>query len=56
MSEVRDFSEIAPNIAYPEFNFYEFATFVTDSEGQGSEERRVRREGKQHICQRDIVH
>ena len=24
MSKVRSFSEIAPNIAFPEFNFYEF--------------------------------
>lgn len=24
MSKVRNFSEIAPNIAFPEFNFYEF--------------------------------
>ena len=27
MSKVRNFSEIAPNIAFPEFNFYEFIIF-----------------------------
>ena len=29
MSKVRNFSEIAPNIAFPEFNFYElyYSTF-----------------------------
>ena len=32
------------------------ATFETDSEGQGSEERRVRSKGQQHIGRRDIVH
>ena len=51
MSKARNFSEIAPNIAFPEFNLYVFATFETDSE-----ERRVRSEGQQHIGQRDIVH
>ena len=114
MSEGRNFSKIAPNIAFPEFNFYELyystfekseldrikkllplremaenfglvrksmrsklgrrsfftpewkasqqdsesqqAIFETDSEGQGSEDRRVRSEGQQHIGRRDIVH
>ena len=27
MSKVQDFSEIAPNIAFPEFNFYEIIIF-----------------------------
>ena len=27
MSKVRNFSEIAPDIAFPEFNFYEFIIF-----------------------------
>ena len=51
MPKVRNFSEIAPNIAFPEFNLYVFSTFETDSA-----ERRVRSEGQQHIGQRDIVH
>lgn len=51
MSKARNISEIAPNIAFPEFNLYVFATFETDSE-----EHRVRSEGQQHIGQRDIVH
>ena len=29
MSKVRNFSEIAPNIAFPEFNFYELYYYST---------------------------
>lgn len=33
MSKVRNFSEIAPNIAFPEFNFYElyYSTYIPAS-------------------------
>ena len=36
MSKVRNFSEIAPNIAFPEFNFYElyYSTFEKSELGQ----------------------
>ena len=36
MSKVRNFSEIAPNIAFPEFNFYElyYSTFEKSQLGR----------------------
>lgn len=36
MSRVRNFSEIAPNIAFPEFNFYElyYSTFEKSELGR----------------------
>lgn len=36
MSEVQNFSEIAPNIAFPEFNFYElyYSTFEKSELGR----------------------
>ena len=36
MSKVRNFSEIAPNIAFPEFNFYElyYSTFEKSELGK----------------------
>ena len=36
MSKVRNFSEIAPNIAFPEFNFYElyYSTFEKSELGR----------------------
>ena len=39
MSKVRDFPEIAPNIAFPEFDFYElyYSTFKKSELGQNKE-------------------